>query len=192
MSKTISELLKEYFMANPNKDINHGPAVDWVTEIWLKSNPTPPRDPWRAIRQLHQEGFLIKVAKGIYRYDPRHVIQRDLEDFTSQQKEFIFARDNYKCVICGLGKNDGVEIHADHIKPKDLGGKAEIENGQTLCAMHNFRKKNYKQTESGKRMFILLYGQAKKLGDIETMNFCKEILETYEQHNINGHIEWKR
>ncbi|MGP1515486.1 MAG: HNH endonuclease [Bacteroidales bacterium] len=25
-------------------------------------------------------------------------------------------------------------MHVDHIKPKEFGGKAIIENGQTLCA----------------------------------------------------------
>ena len=68
----------------------------------------------------------------------------------------------YKYVICGRGKADGVEIQADHIKPKELGGKAEIENGQTLCAQHNFQKKYYKQTETGKKFFIRLYEVAKK------------------------------
>ncbi len=47
-------------------------------------------------------------------------------------------------MICGRGKSDGVEIQADHIKPKELGGKAEIANGQTLCAQHNFQKKYYR------------------------------------------------
>ena len=46
---------------------------------------------------------------------------------------------------------DGVELQVDHIKPKDKGGKATFENGQTLCATHNFRKKNYRQTETGKK-----------------------------------------
>ncbi len=56
-----------------------------------------------------------------------------------------------KCVICGLGIKDGVEIHADHIKPKDFGGKAEIENGQTLCAQHNFQKKTINRLKLVKR-----------------------------------------
>ena len=43
--------------------------------------------------------------------------------------------------MCGGGRAEGVEIHADHIKAKEFGGKAEIENGQTLCAQHNFQKK---------------------------------------------------
>jgi len=182
----------DYFYAHPNEDLGHGPVVDWVTEQWLKSHHTPPRDPWRAVRALHQKGFLIKVKKGVYRYDPRAANESELEDFTSKQKEEIFRRDNYRCVICGRGRHNGYEIHADHIIPKDLGGKAEVANGQTLCSIHNFRKKNYKQTETGKKMFIHLYELAKSLGDEETMRFCEEILETFEKHHINDHIEWKR
>ena len=190
--KTISQLIMEYFYAHPNEDLKHGPIVDWVTEEWLKTHETPPRDPWRAIRALHQQGFLIKVKKGVYRYDPASVNQRELEDFTLEQKEEIFKRDNYRCVICGRGPQNGYEIHADHIIPKDLGGKAEIGNGQTLCSIHNFRKKNYKQTETGKKMFIHLYELSKEIGDKNTMRFCEEVLETFEKHHVNDHIEWKR
>lgn len=190
--KTVIQLIKEYFYVHPNEDLKHGPIVDWVTEEWLKTHETPPRDPWRAIRALHQKGFLIKVKKGVYRYDPASVNQRELEDFTPEQKEEIFKRDNYRCVICGRGPQNGYEIHADHIIPKDLGGKAEISNGQTLCSIHNFRKKNYKQTETGKKMFIHLYELSKEIGDKNTMRFCEEVLETFEKHHVNDHIEWNR
>jgi len=190
--KTVSQLIMEYFYAHPNEDLKHGPIVDWVTEEWLKTHETPPRDPWRAIRALHQQGFLIKVKKGVYRYDPASVNQRELEDFTPEQKEEIFKRDNYRCVICGRGPQNGYEIHADHIIPKDLGGKAEISNGQTLCSIHNFRKKNYKQTETGKKMFIHLYELSKEIGDKNTMRFCEEVLETFEKHHVNDHIDWNR
>jgi len=135
---------------------------------------------------------LIKVRKGVYKYDPTAVFHRELEDFTPEQKEQIFKRDNYRCVICGHGWQDGVEIHADHIRPKDKGGQATIENGQTLCAEHNFKKKNYKQTETGKKMFIRLYELAKSQDDEDLMKFCSEILEVFEKNGVNGHIEWVR
>lgn len=144
------------------------------------------------IRSLAQQGFLIKVAKGIYRYDPNLQTNRYLEDFTEDQKKEILKRDGYKCVICGKGVENGVELHVDHIKPKDLGGKATIENGQTLCAQHNFMKKNFKQTETGKKMFIRLYELAKIHGDRNLQQFCAEVLEVFERNNINGHIEWKK
>lgn len=189
---SITELIRIFFKAHPNEELTHGPVVDWVTKEYLKTHPTPPRDPWRAIRQLHQQGFLIKVRKGVYMYDPELVINRELEDFSSAQREEIFARDNERCVICGLGRADGLEIHADHIKPKDRGGKATIENGQTLCSIHNIRKKRYKQTESGKLMFIRLYDLARKNNDEEILSFCEQILSVYEDNDINGHIKWER
>ena len=90
-------------------------------------------------------------------------------------------------MICGRGKADGVEIQADHIKPKELDGKAEIENGQTLCAQHNFQKKYYKQTETGKRMFIRLYELTKKNNDKELTVFCEQVLKVYEKNNKWAH-----
>jgi 5-methylcytosine-specific restriction endonuclease McrA len=189
---SISDLIKEYFKNHPNKDLPHGPVVDWVEEQYLKLYGKKPRDTWREIRHLHEEGFLIKVKKGIYRYDPLFVKKRDLEDFTPEQKEAILKRDDYKCVICGRGKKDGVELHVDHIKPRYLGGKSTIENGQTLCAQHNFIKKTLKQTETGKKMFIRLYELAKKEGEEKLKKFCEEILTTYEKYNINGHIVWEK
>lgn len=163
MKKQISqlEILKEYFLNNPLRNIPHPEVVDWAVEEYRKRTGKVFRDPDRGIRSLSQKGFLIKISKGVYRYDPQYVHNRNLEDFTDAQKREILKRDNYKCVICGKGNAEGVELHVDHIKPKDFGGEATIENGQTLCAQHNFLKKNFKQTETGKKMFIRLYNLAK-------------------------------
>lgn len=189
---SISDLIKEYFQTHPYEDMEHGPVVDYVEERYLEIHGRKPRDPWRAIRLLHQQGFLIKVRNGIYRYDPEAVTERPLEDFTTEQRREIRERDNYSCVECGRGEKDGLTLHVDHIKARNLGGKAEISNGQTLCAQHNFMKKQMNQTQAGKRMFIRLYEVAKREDNEELMRFCEDILETYERHGINGHIEWNR
>lgn len=132
------------------------------------------------------------MRKGIYRYDPKAVKQKELDDFTTEQKENIIKRDCYKCAVCGKGKKEGVELHIDHIKPKYLGGKSVLENGQVLCAQHNFIKKTLNKTETGKKMFIRLYELAKSEQNRELEKFCAEILEIYEKHKINSHIVWKR
>ena len=186
------DLLIEFFKKNPNRNIKHPEVVDWVVSTYKRRTGKVFRDPDRAIRQLAQSGFLIKISKGIYKYDPDKSHKRDLEDFTTAQKEVILKRDGYKCVICGRGKKEGVELQVDHIKPKDLGGEATIENGQTLCSQHNFIKKNLKQTETGKKMFIRLYDLSKSEDNKKLMKFCTDILETYEKHDINGHIVWKK
>ncbi|WP_258864412.1 HNH endonuclease [Helicobacter sp. MIT 01-3238] len=172
------DLIMEFFKANPKRDISHPEVVDWVTNEWQKRTGKVFRDPDRGIRSLHQKGYLQKIAKGVYRYEPEMVhLREDLEDFSPALKKQILQRDNYKCVICGLGKKEGVELHIDHIKPKDLGGKATLQNGQTLCARHNFLKKNLKQTETGKKMFIQMLETAKENDDKGLVAFLKECLK---------------
>lgn len=190
--KSIRDLLIEFFKKHPREDMSHGPVVDWVETRYKRLYDRKPRDTWRSIRNLHEKGFLIKVKKGVYRYDPEAVRHRDLDDFTTEQKGKILKRDGYKCVICGRGLKDGIELHVDHIKPRYLGGESTIENGQTLCAQHNLIKKKLKQTETGKKMFIRLYDLAKKERDKDLLKFCTAILETYEKYKINDHIIWKR
>ena len=187
-----ADLIMEYFRKNPRREIKHPEIVDWVVAEYKKRTGNVFRDPDRAIRMLSQQGMLIKIKKGVYKYDPDFIKDRKLRDFTPEQKETIFKRDGYKCVICGRGKADGIEIHADHIKPRDLGGESTIENGQTLCAQHNFQKKNYKQTETGKKMFIRLYELAGKINDKKLQKFCSGVLTVYEEHGINSHIVWKK
>ncbi|OFX40327.1 MAG: HNH endonuclease [Bacteroidetes bacterium GWA2_32_17] len=182
----------EFFIKNPKRNISHPEIVDWVTTEFIKRTGVVFRDPDRQIRQLAQRGQLQKISKGVYRYDPDFVVNRELEDFTAAQKTEILKRDNYRCIVCGRGTADGIELQVDHIKAKDFGGEATIENGQTLCAQHNFKKKNYKQTETGKKMFIRLYELAKSVGDTDTQKFCADILEVFEKNNVNGHIEWKK
>lgn len=189
---TQEDLVKEFFVRNPNRAIKHPEVVDWLTAEYLKRTGKVFRDPDRAIRKLSQQGFLIKDGKGIYRYDPLAALHRELEDFTEEQKEIIKKRDGYRCVQCGKGIAEGLEIHVDHIKAKELGGRATIENGQTLCAPHNFMKKISNQTESGKKMFIRLYGLAKTEGNADLLAFTAAILEVFEKYDVNGHIEWKR
>ena len=151
-----------------------------------------PRDPWRAARKLHQDGYLRKVRNGVYMYDPNLVFEAKLETFTPQQRQAILERDKYTCVRCGKGAAEGYELHVDHIKARDRGGRAIIDNGQTLCSQHNFLKKNLNATESGKRMFMRLYVLAKREGEKHLQEFAAEVLEVFEKYDINGQIEWKR
>jgi predicted restriction endonuclease len=186
------EILKEFFLKNPKKSIPHHKSVGWCMREYEKRTGKVFADPDRGIRKLHQNGFLIKESKGVYRYDPEFVKQRDLEDFSPEIKRKIFARDNYKCVVCGKGKEEGMEIQADHILPKDKGGRATLENGQTLCSKHNFLKKNFNQTEFAKKVFIKLYNASKSLGNREMINFSSEILKVFERYKMDDQIKWKK
>lgn len=185
-----SDLILAHFQKNAYRELAHR---DWIAEITRQCEQIlgdTPQDLWRAARQLHQDGYLIKVKRGVYKYDPDYVHDPEYEEFSEAQKLEILKRDDYRCVQCGRGRREGVELHVDHIKPKDLDGKATIENGQVLCSQHNFLKKNLNATESGKRMFIKLYETAKREQESKFIAFSRKILEVFDEFDVNGHIEW--
>ena len=187
--KTIRQLVIDFFTNHPNIEFEHSPVVDWVTKQRVAMGYNPPRDVWRMVRQLYQDGMLIQVEKGIYKYDPEYEHDTELQDFPEAVKRAIFERDNYRCVVCNLGREDGVSLAADHKKPKSKGGTNTLENGQTLCYQHNSMKKNYSQTEAGKRFFIHTYEMAVENQDEAMMAFCQAVFDAYEEHDMNGHIE---
>ena len=185
----IINLIKDFFESHPNQDFDHAPVVDWVTEQIVTAGYEPPRDIWRSVRLLHERGMLIKVSDGVYKYDPDAEHETVLLEFPESVKQEIFKRDGYRCVICGLGSEEGITIAADHKKPKSKGGDNTLENGQTLCKQHNQLKKNYGQNEAGKRYFIQTYETAVKNKDEKMIAFCEAVFDVYEEHGYNGHIE---
>ena len=189
---TQRSIITKYFLENPNRELAHPEVVDWATKEYRKKTGRTLRDADRMIRTLGQEGLLIKISNGVYMYDPDSVTKRDLEDFTPAQKKQILDKDSYRCVVCGKGLKDGVTLHVDHIKAKDHNGKATIENGQTLCAQHNFQKKNSGQTEIGKRLFVHIYELAKSQDDEKLLDFCGQILDIYESSEMDSHIKWDK
>jgi predicted restriction endonuclease len=190
-----TEFVKGWFVKRPNRDISHDESKAGIEDEYFKITKKRFEDVDRSIRKLAQIGFLIKIKKGWYRYDPKKAKIRNLEDFSGSDKKLILERDGYKCVICGKGSKEGIDLQVDHIKPKELGGSATISNGQTLCASHNFRKKISSQTETGKKMFIRLLDSVKESDDKNASKiekFCEEILRVFEKHDIDGHIKWKK
>jgi hypothetical protein len=190
--KSINDLIIEYFMQHQNVDMPHGPVVDWVEEQYVDLYGRKPRDTWRAVRKLYETGYLIQVKKGVYRYDPDRVSTIAVLDFPPETKIRIFERDEYKCVVCGRGRETGVELCADHIKPKSRGGDDSLDNGQTLCTEHNLMKKNYSQTEAAKRYFIRVHKLAIANSDQCMVDFCNSIFDVYDQYGIDDHIQRPR
>ena len=59
----------------------------------------------------------------------------------------VFARDNYRCSVCGkksdLGENNLLEL--DYKKTYKEGGKTELSNLQTICWKCAAKKRNSKK-----------------------------------------------
>lgn len=193
VSITQSELVLSYFVARPNVPISHLSSKKALEEAYFEATGKRFEDSDRTIRKLHDEGKLVKVAKGIYMYDPNYQPTIDLQDFSPSVKSQALERDGYKCVFCGLGKEEGVELQIDHIRPRSKGGDALLDNAQTLCAAHNFSKKNLSQMEHGKKMFLKLRDKAARLADstegTNLLKFCEDILAVYEKHKVDDHVD---
>ena len=183
--KSQLDYIKEFFLERPNKIISTTAAKGAIEDIYLKQEKKRFEDCDRGIRSLFQKGFLIKVSKGHYKYDPNHAGEdKTLHNFSAKDKVTILKRDNYQCVICKLGKNDGADLQIDHIKPRDQGGLSTVENGQTLCSRHNFIKKNLNMNSLGKKIFDNLLDKSKKNKNMEMEKIATEFLDLFKKHKL--------
>ena len=61
-------------------------------------------------------------------------------ELTEAEKEQIMRRDNYTCLCCYRNGGKGLKLQIDHIIPIFQGGRADVENSQTLCSECNSQK----------------------------------------------------
>lgn len=185
------QFVLEWFKRNPRRSIGHAESKRAIEEDYFASFGKRLEDSDRPIRQLAQEGKLIKERKGVYRYDPDHAEGRiNLQDFDGPTKKMILERDKHRCVVCGLGRDDGIELHVDHRIPKEKGGEGSERNGQTLCGAHNYQKKVLSQTSFGRKLFTnwrknLVADPNSSHERDRLISFCNEILKLYDKHGID-------
>jgi hypothetical protein len=185
------EFVFNWFKKNPLRSVAHAESKPAIEDGYFALYGERFEDSDRAIRSLAQQGKLIKEDKGIYRYDPDHAEGRiNLQDFDGQTKKAILERDNYRCVVCGRGKEDGVELQIDHRIPKEKGGEGSLKNGQVLCGAHNYQKKILSQTSFGRKLFAnwrrdLIADHSGGYERDRLIMFCDEVLALYDKHEID-------
>ena len=185
------EFVLKWFKSNPQRSVTHAESKRAIEESYFSQYGERFEDSDRTIRKLAQMGKLIKERKGVYRFDPEHAEGRiNFQDFDAPTKKSILERDGYQCVVCGRGKNDGVELQIDHRIPREKGGEGSVRNGQTLCGAHNYQKKVLSQTSFGRKLFTnwrrdLLADQAGQYERDRLILFCDEVLALYEKHGID-------
>ena len=107
MTKKITQeaLVMEYYTTHPNRAILRTlKRSTGLTEEYLqKELGTSFAIRIEQFGNWHKQGKLVKLGKGVYKYDPDLITNPELEDFTPAQREQIFKRDDYRCVICGKG-----------------------------------------------------------------------------------------
>lgn len=61
-----------------------------------------------------------------------------------EAQRLVFARDNYRCKICGCD-HDFEPLEIDHVVPWSAGGTDTTENLRVLCRLCNGRRSNRKE-----------------------------------------------
>ena len=189
MSKpTVRGLVMEFFENHPNQEIPHALVLAWVDPRYEEAHGRRPLDTRRRIRDLCKENKLTKIRDGVYKYDPNRAQGVKLRGFSETTKKNALERDNYQCVLCGRGRKDRITLTVDHIVPRDKDGPNTLENAQTLCSQHNLLKKNYSQTEAGKRYFIRMHETAVANQDEKMIAFCRAVFDAYDEYEVDFHI----
>lgn len=101
-----------------------------------------------ALRRLHKHnleenenigGFIVRSFECTI-FNKSNKSNRRRTHVPKGLRHEVFKRDGYKCVECGASKDDGAELHVDHIIPVSQGGSDELSNLQTLCKDCNLNK----------------------------------------------------
>ena len=91
-------------------------------------------------RNFDQNAVCNAIEEISNRDDRRSAKNEERAKMTPGLRYDVMKRDNFKCVICGASREDGVKLHVDHIKPVSKGGKTEMSNLRTLCQDCNLGK----------------------------------------------------
>lgn len=104
-------------------------------------------NPTEKINGLMPSGSSIRSKSNIRRksnvtQELEHHKHKTQRDPNLRLRFKVFARDHFKCCICGASpaKDSSVELHVDHIKPWSKGGETVLDNLQTLCSKCNLGK----------------------------------------------------
>ncbi|MBI4026034.1 MAG: HNH endonuclease [Verrucomicrobia bacterium] len=176
-SKSLETIAREYFEAHPDQEISQ----EEITAHIRNARPDA-QDPWRTVRKLYQDGYLQKVRKGVYKRVPGYQGKAVDEHFSEAVRKQIYERDRQRCVVCGNGPHNGYEIHADHIRPRQLGGLSIVENGQTLCSEHNLLKKTYGTYDFYAHLVKRLEQEAKSAGDDHHAQMLGKVLAVLREY----------
>ena len=82
--------------------------------------------------------FLCKSC--LEKYPTKDIPEPQSDGKTLSLRFAVLNRDNFHCVYCGRGAEDGAKLQVDHVYPRSKGGKDTMENLVTACWECNMGK----------------------------------------------------
>ena len=184
MNKNPSQA--EFVMAHFKKHPRQALALDdWTDDLarQYKAQTGYTARHFRSVaRRLYGDGRLERVGRGVYKYDPDVIPKPRFSGFTAKQKRAIRQRDEYRCVVCGLGSAHGVRLYVDFLDPNLPDRAADIVNGAIFCLRHSPGKKNLTLLEMIMMDLDTLSEQVKNAESSRKLGFYEEIVEICEKY----------
>lgn len=103
------------------------------------------------VKELQKEIDIIYNELDMLRAKSKKKNKSKRRLISGKKRHAVFARDNYRCQICGATVDDGAKLHVDHILPVSKGGTNDITNLQILCEKCNLGKHNRTDLPHDKR-----------------------------------------
>ena len=70
---TANDIVENFFMERSDKEIDVADAEEKIKKMYFEATGKELRDPVRCIRKLSDEGILLRVRRGVYKYNGNHV-----------------------------------------------------------------------------------------------------------------------
>lgn len=103
------------------------------------------------VKELQKEVDIIYNELDMLRRKSRRKNKSKRRLISGKKRQYILARDNYRCQICGATVADGAKLEIDHIEPVSKGGTNHKDNLQVLCQQCNREKHNRTDLPHDKR-----------------------------------------
>lgn len=174
----------EVLIQNINKELSTGEITSSASILYKnRTSKVYAELTGRHVRSLREKGLIVTTKKGIFKFTGNFIDSKK-NPFSKKVIDEILKRDNYTCQECGVTKESGANLTADHIKPQFRGGDATLENGMCLCTTCQNRKNKLDTIDFGKKRIQKQLSIAKKEGLKEEIDFLKDLLVVYKKHGF--------
>ena len=138
MSVSQRAFTREWFQNRPNQIFSSRELREHLTADYESLTGKVFGDPEKMVRDLFKLNFIERPYEGHYVFQSQDYPHKEKLNFAENETIEIFERDNFQCVICKRGSQDGILLSVGFAKSILRGGQPSIENGRTFCQRHRF------------------------------------------------------
>jgi hypothetical protein len=137
---TISQrdFTQDWFIKRPNQIFTSRQLRELLTAEYESLTGKVFGDPEKMVRDLYKINFLERPTEGNYVYRSFADEGVSKTGFSQAERIRILERDNFQCVICKRGAQDGIFLSVGFAKSLMRGGQPTVDNGRTFCPRHKF------------------------------------------------------